>query len=160
VWAIDALVFELPVLSPSALLISALFCVYGVAQAAGGQGQLILRTWSKRVLIWALVLTGVYGTRALNNSLAEQRLKRVVAAIELYRVRNGHYPATLRQLAPQYVPYLLVAKYTLRTSHFEYDCASCDLQAAEALPEPISVTLENGLKLYNFRQKRWAFVGR
>lgn len=102
--------------------------------------------------IYALMIILVFAAAALNNMVAEERAKDVIAACELFKDRNGHYPAQLSELVPDFLDKVPGAKYSLAGSGFLYIVRQDSHSLMYVMVPPF------GRKYYVFEKKEWVWA--
>ena len=94
----------------------------------------------------AAMIFGLY----LNNQLAEQRSKIVIAALDNYKAQNGRFPDKLEELVPKFLPKIPLAKINVYGSFRYYVFAEDRHTLMYVVVPPF------GRKLYNLEKKSWS----
>lgn len=73
-----------------------------------------------KAAVYALMVIGVFGANYLNNALAQSRAEELITAARHYEARHHRLPDGLQDLAPDFIPEVPLAKYTLLFNNFRY----------------------------------------
>lgn len=104
----------------------------------------------KRAGLVALMLVAVLGTTRFNQNMAERRADLLVSAVKQYRSKYGQFPRRLDEVAPEFIPSIPSAKFTLTYSEFTYSNLSNDNPFLYYVVFP-----PFGRRIYYFRTDRW-----
>ncbi|MBF0336212.1 MAG: hypothetical protein HQL05_00120 [Nitrospirae bacterium] len=88
----------------------------------------------------------------INDDISKERASLIIDTCERYKVKNDHYPNTLSQLIPEFLPSIPVARYSLASNEFHYH-ASDDSPILWYMARP-----PFGKQVYSFEQKRWKYL--
>lgn len=69
--------------------------------------------WFRAVVIYALMFVATMALSLSNIRVAERRAAPVISAVSRYHSEHGHYPKTLDELVPTYLPSIPHAGFTL-----------------------------------------------
>jgi len=153
-YVLDALVLDQGVLAILAVLIVAVIRLPRAVLALVRAGWAAARSHALTVLIYVLMAVSVLGTKYVNDRIARDRADVVIAAVRQFELRHGRLPDRLEELAPNFLPSVPRAKYTLVAvfNSFTYDATpGRHVLMWTALPPFGRVT-------YNFEQGRWGHL--
>jgi len=124
-----------------------LFSLVNSAIQRPGWGLALLR-----VGIPALTLALVLANNAIQNRIAETNARRVISACEAYHAANGVFPKDLKELVPQYLSSVPVAKYCLGPPRvFYYFNSGKPTLFWQIIPPYYR-------KFYDFEDQRWSYL--
>jgi hypothetical protein len=89
------------------------FAAWRAFRRQPGAGNYALKAVACLALIGLL-----FGLNAANKKAGRAGAEKIAAACEAYKVKTGGYPASLELLAPDYLPHVPAAKYSLRWSRY------------------------------------------
>ncbi|MBF0329645.1 MAG: hypothetical protein HQL10_10850 [Nitrospirae bacterium] len=111
-----------------------------------------VRLLMAKAVIYTFMVIFVFAAAVFNNKVADARAKDIIAACELFKDKNGHYPEQLSDLVPEFLAEVPSAKYSLMGSNFRYIVR----QDGHALMyETVS---PYGRKYYVLEKKEWRWV--
>jgi hypothetical protein len=100
--------------------------------------------------IYAAVAVLAMAANVGNNLLADHRANQVIAAVEAFKAKQGHYPKTLDELVPAQLSEVPQAKIGFMLTRFYY--------SAEPKPSLFYVVFPPfGRKTYNFETRSFGF---
>ena len=70
--------------------------------------------------IYALLFIATMAVLSSNARIAQRRATSVIAAVNRYHSEHGHYPTSLNELVPAYLPSIPNAGFTRISRHFGY----------------------------------------
>lgn len=119
-YVLDALIADQLGILSCIVAISCSFCVI-----CSILWRLIKRTPIPQVLffkmgIFWVCFAAVLSTCLINNKIAQSRAETIVTAVKQYKTKYKHYPDSLHNLVPEFLPSVPFAKYTLTTNSFWY----------------------------------------
>jgi hypothetical protein len=130
--------------------------VRGAIDLAAGTGADRARRGLVTIAAYAALDFAVFGTIWAHDALARHRAEHVIAALVHYKVDSGHYPRSLDELVPQYMPSVPSAKYGLTPafSSFHY------FHVAEKEDAILSYSSQPpfGGWVYCLSTKKWQFL--
>jgi hypothetical protein len=87
----------------------------------------------------------------IQSEIADANSERIITACEAFHTANGHYPKTLDELAPKYLPSVPPAKYCMDGGFHYFNSDG---------PPPILWWNEFGFlhKIYSFERKEWNYL--
>lgn len=74
----------------------------------------------RNLAIYTASVVLVFVLNALNNRIAASRAEAIVSSVKAFHAKNGRYPASLNNLAPEFIDHVPLAKYTLGQNRFYY----------------------------------------
>ncbi len=116
----DALVLNQGVLAGIALLGVLFYRIPKAVHAAFRKNADALRLHGTKSVLYSAAAFAVFGANALNNRLAERRLRGLIVACREYEKANGRLPDRLGDLVPDQLPGIPAAKFTLMNNDFIY----------------------------------------
>ncbi len=146
-FALDAFVMQQGLIS----IILLLLCVFWMAPAAviGRKDKPLARFRALRATAYVLAAFAALAMIRLNNALAERRAEIVVAAVRQYQNKRGRFPDRLEQVAPEFLPSVPLAKYSLMYNDFQYFKSSENPRLYYVVFPPF------GRSVYYFESGRW-----
>jgi hypothetical protein len=120
----------------------------------------IFLKFKKKSPIDPLMKSAIFGVMALavftanftNNKIAKYHAINLIIAVEKYHQATDRYPEKLRDLVPEYIPTVPVAKYTLAFNEFSY----VNYQGTASLLYVVFPPF--GRAMYNFNRKSWGYL--
>jgi len=98
-------------------------------------------------VIYALMFVATLALISSNVRLAYHRAVPVISAVSRYHSERGHYPETLDELVPAYLPSIPHAGFTLLSRHFRYISAE--------RPQLYFPAMFHGVFTYDFSTETW-----
>jgi hypothetical protein len=129
--------------------------------------NLILRTPLKLIGVYSICFLAVITTIWINNKIARNRAEVVITAIKQYKTKYNHYPETLQNLVPEFLPSVPKAKYSFESNKFYYSRLIRESVLVDKNNKPIiieSVLLNYtdlppfGRPTYSFEQNEWGYI--
>ena len=106
-----------------------------------------LRFFAGKLAIYTLMLIACFGFRFYDLSLAEKRSEMVISAVDQYYQDKGHYPSSLFELVPAYLPE--IPKPRIAPGEFYYMGAPEDPHLMYADTPPF------GRLSWSFKNREW-----
>lgn len=107
------------------------------------------RRWEcfRVAMIYALMFVATMALASANIKLAQRRAAPVILAVRRYNSEHGHYPKTLDELVPAYLPSVPRAGFTLLSRHFGY--------FNDENPQLYFPAMFHGVFAYDFPTETW-----
>ena len=102
-----------------------------------------------RALLPVIAVLAVFGTIAFNMAHSRAAARRIISAAESFRHEQGHYPSSLEELVPRYLPQIPRARYTVLLNEFSYRQSAGQHVLGWMVLPPF------GSAGYFFEQKQW-----
>jgi hypothetical protein len=150
IYVVDALIVGAPMII-GLVLIALVFWLVPRTIAAYRNRQLLKRR-AASAAIYLLLVCLSFGTYALNEHIARERAHELIAACEAYKAEYGHYPDKLKDLVPEFVSRIPVAKYALLTGDFLYPVSNRVHILMYIRIPPF------GRALYTLEEGRWSYL--
>ncbi len=159
VYGLDVLFTGLGILS---FLVAAVFFVIAVSKT-------LIRIFKREPFtstpllkagIYSLCFAAAVSTILTNNLIAKGRAEFVVSALKQYKAKYRHYPNTLRELTPEFLPSVPIAKYSLTFNDFRYWRRSGETEGltADSATLYYVVLPPFGRLTYDFEKDRWNYI--
>jgi hypothetical protein len=103
--------------------------------------------WLRVALIYTLMFISTVALLGWNMQVAQRRAAPVILAVRRYNSEHGHYPKTLDELVPTYLPSIPRGGFTLISRHFRY--------FNYADPQLWIPAMFYGVVSYDFHTKTW-----
>jgi hypothetical protein len=105
--------------------------------------------WFRVAVIYALMFVATMALLLSNIQVAQRRAVPVIAAVSRYHSEHGHYPKTLDELVPVYLPSIPHAGFTLISRDFRYFIFN------DERPQLYFPAMFHGVFAYDFATKTW-----
>ncbi len=106
--------------------------------------------WFRVSVIYGLMFLATMAVLQSNIRLAQRRADPVISAVNRYHSEQGHYPKTLGELVPRYLPSVPRAGFTLLSRDFRYYPYHDNER-----PQLIFPAMFHGLFAYDFQTGSW-----
>lgn len=106
----------------------------------------------RNLAIYMASVVLVFVLNALNNRIAATRAEMIISSVKAFHAKNGRYPESLNNLAPEFLEHIPLAKYTLSQNKFYYHVAdgSAVLFYVEVPPF--------GRPIFRFSEGKWDYI--
>jgi len=94
--------------------------VSGLANVASSKTSETRKLVLARMGIFVFAAVAVFSFNAFNKKIAQSRAEQLVTAIKAYRQAENKYPDKLKDLVPEYIPKVPLAKYSMMYNEFHY----------------------------------------
>jgi len=106
----------------------------------------------RNIGVYAAAVVLVFVLNAANNSLAEHRAERVIAAVKAFRAEQQRYPKSLGELLPRHIEEVPSAKLTAFFNGFWYWSADSGASLMYVAVPPF------GRRVYSFETGEWSYI--
>ena len=152
IYFVDALVYSQGGLALITLVVVALVMLPKILMALLKKNRKLCGERIVRAGIYLFMAAMVLVTVALNNRLAFSRAEKIIQACDDYRLEYRRYPDGLEELAPEFIPRIPPAKFSLAYSNFIYISGeNRHLLVYYAIP-PF------GRRVYNLESASWSYL--
>lgn len=105
----------------------------------------------RNISIYIVAVLLVFAINAANNRLAQSRAESLVTAVKAFHAKHGTYPKSLKELVPEFVDRIPIAKYTLGQNQFQYQTSDRYTAISYVRVAPF------GRSIYSFTEDKWGF---
>jgi hypothetical protein len=88
----------------------------------------------------------------LNRHIGNRNAKKIIRAVERYKADEGHYPAQLNDLVPEYMHGIPVCAYRISNNQYRYSYTDTAHYLMYANLPPY------GRRVYHFRNQEWTYI--
>lgn len=106
----------------------------------------------RNLSIYAAAVILVFVLNAANNRIAKGRAESMVAAAKAFDHKYAHYPESLQDLVPEFIPRVSRAKYTLAYGDFTYFKSEQGAHLYYVATPPF------GRPMYDFARNQWTYL--
>lgn len=137
-----------------ALLSLAIFFVPATLLAWYRKNRFVRNLRAARTLLYLTMALAILATIRIDLAGARGKADAIVAALKSHQAKTGHYPDTLEQLVPDYLPAIPKARFSLTMNEYRYHVARSDGRESHTLSYIAMPPF--GFSYYNLEKGQWA----